>query len=129
MIYDEILARYPRAFDEHTRYQPPIPCDHSREFAQLHGHIDAAAALQHRHILHVEGKLMAALDDLRAEVEASAAVIDTQAIPALDALMAAVQSGDASEAQLAELVTSLQGSNARLTDKVAEAQGLVGGAG
>jgi hypothetical protein len=129
VIFDEILSRYPSAFDEETRYRPPTPCDHHRDFGALHDHIDAAAALQHRHLLHLEGTIMAAIDDLRAEVEASASAIDNVAIPALDALMAAVQNGSASEAELGELVTSLQASNARLRDKANEAAALVGGEG
>ena len=129
MIFDEILSRYPSAFDEHTRYAPPTPCDHHQAFAQLHDHIDAAAALQHRHLLHVEGQIMAALDDLRAEVEGNAATIDNIVIPTLDALMAAVQNGTASDADLAALATSLQEANGRLRDKTAEAAALVGGEG
>ena len=129
MIYDEILARYPGVFDQRPIRRPG--CDHSAEFAQLHQHIDDAAALQHRHLHHVEETIMAALDDLKNEVNNFAQTVDNTVIPAFDAIMAAIQngSGGASEAELAAVTTQIQDANARLTDKAREAAALVGGEG
>jgi hypothetical protein len=129
VIYDEILARYPGVFDQRPARRPG--CDHSAEFAQLHQHIDDAAALQHRHLHHVEGTIMAALDDLKNEVANFAQTVDNTVIPAFDAIMTAIQngSGGASEAELADVTAQIQDANARLTDKAREAAALVGGAG
>jgi hypothetical protein len=132
VIYDEISARYPGLFDDDRRHRPPGPvCDHRSDFARLHQHIDDAAALQHRHIHHVEGTIMAALDDLKNEVSNFAQTVDNTVIPAFDAIMTAIQngSGGASEAELSEVTAQIQGANARLTDKAREAAALVGGEG
>ena len=131
MIYDEILARYPGVFTDQPRRRPAGGCDHSAEFAQLHQHIDDAAALQHRHLHHVEGTIMAALDDLTTGVSDYAQTVDNVVIPAFDAIMAEIRdgAGAASEEQLAELATQVQGANDRLRAKANEAAALVGGEG
>lgn len=130
MIYDEIAARYPHVFDNQPRRQPQA-CEHSAQFAELHRHIDSAAALQHRHLNHVEGTIMAAFQDLQASVADYASNVDNTVIPAFDAIMTAVRegSGGASEEQLAELNSTVQGANSRLLAKAQEAAQLVGGEG
>jgi AcrR family transcriptional regulator len=130
-IFDEVAARYPGVFDDHPRVEPAPHCDHRAQFAHLHQHINDAAALQHRHIHHVEETIMAALDDLKTEVNAYAQTVDGTVIPAFDAIMAAIQNGAgaASEADLAAVTTQIQDATARLTDKAREAHALVGGAG
>lgn len=129
MIYDEVAARYPNIFD-HPPQHPP-GCDHGAQFAQLHRHIDDAAALQHRHLFHVEETIMAAIDDLRAQADQFAQNVDNTVIPALDALMAAIHSAPAGvpEADVAAVATQLQDTNARLLAKAQEAASAVGGAG
>jgi hypothetical protein len=131
VIYDEILARYPGAFADQPRHHPDSGCDHRADFARLHQHIDDAAALQHRHLRHVEEIIMAAIDDLNTNVDTFAQTVDSTVIPALDSLMAAVQAhaGAATEEQLADLATRVQGATDRLRDKAQEAAALVGGEG
>ena len=131
-IFDEISARYPGLFDDRRRPAPPAPaCDHRGDFARLHQHIDDAAALQHRHIHHVEETIMAALDDLKTEVSNYAQTVDNTVIPAFDAVMAAIQNGagGASDEELAAVTAQIQDATARMTDKAREAHALVGGEG
>lgn len=129
MIYDEIAARYPGVFGPPPQQRQG--CDHGAQFAQLHQHIDQAAALQHRHLHHVEETIMAAIDDLRAQADQFAQNVDNTVIPALDALMAAVHSAPAGvpEADVAAVATQMQDTNARLLTKAQEAAAAVGGAG
>lgn len=130
-IFDEVSARYPGVFADRPRPEPDLYCDHRDQFRQLHQHIDNAAALQHRHLLHVEGTIMAALDDLRAEAQEYARTVADVAIPAFDQLMAAVvaNSGGASEAELAEVSAVIAGANDQLLAKANEAAAAVGGEG
>lgn len=130
-IFDEVSARYPGVFADHPQRGPDLYCDHRAQFAQLHQHIDNAAALQHRHLLHVEGTIMAALDDLRAEAQEYARTVQDVAIPAFDQLMAAIaaNAGGASEAELAEIAAQIAGANDQLLSKSNEAAAAVGGAG
>lgn len=74
---------------------------------------------------------MAALDDLTTGVSDYAQTVDSVVIPAFDAIMAEIRdgAGAASEEQLAELATQVQGANDRLRAKANEAAALVGGEG